>query len=62
MSRHRWIAGAIRHPGALRRERGIPVRRTIPLGLLVAAARSGGKLGRRARLALRLCSFRGRRR
>lgn len=46
-----WIAGAIKHPGSLHRQMGIPVGQKIPAKKLAAAAKKGGKLGTRARLA-----------
>lgn len=46
-----WIAGAIKHPGALHRELGVKQGTKIPAKRLAAAAKKGGKLGRRARLA-----------
>jgi len=46
-----WIAGAIKHPGALHRQLGIKQGRKIPAKTLARAASKGGKLGRRARLA-----------
>lgn len=46
-----WIAGAIKHPGALHREMGVPAGQKIPAGRLAKAAKAGGVLGRRARLA-----------
>ena len=46
-----WIAGAIKHPGALHRELGVPQGKKIPHNKLAKAAHAGGKLGRRARLA-----------
>lgn len=46
-----WIAGAIRKPGALHRQLGVPQGKTIPAGTIRAAAEKGGTLGRRARLA-----------
>lgn len=49
-----WIAGAIRHPGALHRQMGVPKGQKIRLGAIRAAAAKGGKLGQRARLALTL--------
>lgn len=50
MSDH-WIAGAIKHPGALHRELGVPEGHKIPKSKISKAAKSGGKLGERARLA-----------
>lgn len=46
-----WIKGAIKNPGALHKELGVPQGQTIPKSLLKRAAGAGGKLGRRARLA-----------
>lgn len=46
-----WIAGAIKHPGALHAEMGVPQGEKIPSKTLAAAASKGGTLGRRARLA-----------
>ncbi len=46
-----WIAGAIKHPGALHRQLGIKAGRKIPSKTLARAAAKGGKVGRRARLA-----------
>lgn len=50
MAEH-WIQGAIKHPGALHKEMGVPEGQKIPEKKLEKAAASGGKLGRRARLA-----------
>jgi hypothetical protein len=47
-----WIAGAIRHPGALHRQLGVPQGQKIPQGKLEAAENSSNpKLAKRARLA-----------
>ncbi len=46
-----WIKGAIKHPGALHRELGVPEGKKIPTTKLAAAAKKGGKEGKRARLA-----------
>ncbi len=46
-----WIKGAIKNPGALHKQMGIPKDEKIPAGKLAAAAKKGGKLGARARLA-----------
>jgi len=46
-----FIAGAIKHPGALHRQLGVPQGQRIPAALLSEAAKSGGKLGQRARFA-----------
>ena len=53
----KWIAGAIKHPGALHRQLGVPQGKKIPAGKLAKAAKAGGTLGRRARLAETLKSF-----
>jgi hypothetical protein len=47
----KWIQGAIKHPGALHKELGVPAGKTIPAKKLAKAAKAGGKLGQRARLA-----------
>lgn len=52
-----WIAGAIKHPGALHRELGVKAGSKIPAGKLAAAAKKGGKEGKRARLAETLKGF-----
>lgn len=49
-----WISGAIKHPGALRKQLGAKKGEPIPAGKLEAAAKKGGKEGQRARLALTL--------
>ena len=47
----KWIAKAIKHPGALHRQLGIPQDKKIPAKKLNAAAKKGGKEGKRAKLA-----------
>ena len=46
-----WIKGAIKRPGALRKSLGVKKGQRIPASKLAAAAKKGGKLGQRARLA-----------
>lgn len=46
-----WIAGAIKHPGALRKELGAKKGKPIPAKKLAAAAKKPGVEGKRARLA-----------
>ena len=46
-----WIAGAVKKPGALRKELGVKGDKPIPAKKLAAAAKKPGKLGKRARLA-----------
>lgn len=52
-----WIAGAIKHPGALKRSLGVKEGNKIPATKLHAAAKKGGVTGQRARLAETLKSF-----
>lgn len=52
-----WIAGAIKHPGALHKQMGIPADKKIPKGKLAKAAKKKGLLGKRARLAETLSGF-----
>lgn len=47
----KWIAGAIKKPGALHKQLGVPQGKKIPEKKLASAAAKGGKLGQRARLA-----------
>lgn len=49
-----WIKGAIKHPGALHKELGVPAGQKIPKTTLEHDASKSGKLGARARLALTL--------
>jgi hypothetical protein len=46
-----WIANAIKKPGALHEELHVPKGKKIPKKKLKAAAKKGGKEGKRARLA-----------
>lgn len=52
-----WIAGAVKHPGALHKELGVPQGEKIPAKKLNMAAAKGGKEGERARLAKTLKGF-----
>jgi hypothetical protein len=54
----KWIAKAIKKPGALHRQLGVPRGQKIPTKRLARAAKAGGTLGRRARLAQTLKGFR----
>ena len=47
----KWISVAIKKPGALHKQMGVPEWKKIPAGKLAKAAKAGGKLGQRARLA-----------
>jgi len=51
MATKNWIAGAIKKPGALHKDLGVPAGQKIPAKKLAAAADKGGKIGQRARLA-----------
>ena len=53
----KWIQKAIKKPGALRRALGIKKGKKIPKKRLKKVAKKGGKLGKRARLAMTLASF-----
>lgn len=47
----KWIQGMHMKKGALHRQLGVPEGEKIPSGKLNAAAKKGGTIGRRARLA-----------
>lgn len=49
-----WIKNAIGKPGQLHHDLGLPLGHTIPEGRLRNAARQGGIIGKRARLAITL--------
>jgi hypothetical protein len=53
----KWIQGAIKKPGALRKELGVKAGEKIPAKKLEKAAEKGGKEGKRARLAETLKGF-----
>ena len=53
----KWIQKAIKKPGSLRASMYIKKVNKIPAKKLNAAAKKGGKLGQRARLAKTLKSF-----
>lgn len=53
----RWINDAIKKPGQLHKDLGVPQGEKIPVKKLDAAAQSGGKVGERARLAKTLRGF-----
>jgi hypothetical protein len=58
MKKHgKWIAQAIKHPGALHEELGVPKGKKIPAKKLEAAAKKPGVEGKRARLAETLKGF-----
>lgn len=47
----KFIQSAIKHPGALHAQLGVPQGQKIPTAKLATAAKAGGKLGQRARFA-----------
>jgi hypothetical protein len=51
MAGEHWIQGAIKKPGALRKELGVKKGEKIPTSKLKAAEKKGGKEGKRAHLA-----------
>ena len=51
MAKKNWIQGAVKKPGALHKDLGIPAGKPIPTGLLAEAAKKPGKVGQRARFA-----------
>ena len=48
----KWIKGAIKKPGALRKAMGVKKGETIPKEKLAKAAKEPDKMGQRARLAM----------
>jgi len=50
----KWIQKAIKKPGQLHKDLGVPEGKKIPEAKLEAAAKKGGKVGQRARLAITL--------
>lgn len=50
-STDKWIQGAIKKPGALRKALGVATGKKIPPKKLAAAAKKPGIMGKRARLA-----------
>lgn len=59
-AKKQFIQKAIKKPGALHKMLGVPMNEKIPRSKLLAAAKSGGKLGQRARFALLLNKLRPR--
>ena len=52
-----WIKSAIKKPGALHEQMGVPKGKKIPAKALAKAAKAPGKLGQRARFAQVLKGF-----
>lgn len=57
---NKWIQKAIKKPGSLRKSLHIKEGQKIPAKKLSKAAQKGGKLGKRARLAITLSKLRKR--
>lgn len=53
----KWIQQAVKKPGSLRKQLGVPEGKNIPAKKLEVAAKKPGKLGQRARLAKTLKGF-----
>lgn len=49
--KEKFIQKAIKHPGALHKQMGVPQGQKIPAAKLAEAAKKGGVLGRRVRFA-----------
>lgn len=47
----KWIQKAIKKPGQLHKDLGVPAGKKIPASKLAAAAKKKGKVGQRARFA-----------
>jgi hypothetical protein len=57
MATKNWIQKAIKKPGALHKDLGVPAGKKIPSAKLAAATKKPGKVGKRARLAETLKGF-----
>jgi hypothetical protein len=60
MAGKNFIKGAIKKPGQLHRDLGVPQGKKIPPGKIAKAAAGGGKVGQRARFAQTLSTLRKR--
>lgn len=56
----RWIQGAVKKPGQLHKDLGVPKGQSIPAAKLAAAAKQKGKVGQRARFAMTMKRVAGR--
>ena len=54
----KFIQKAIKRPGQLHRDLGVPLNEKIPVSKIKAAAKKGGKIGQRARFAETLAKLR----
>ena len=50
-SKKNWIQNAIKKPGQLHKDLGVPAGKKIPASKLASAAKKPGKVGQRARFA-----------
>jgi hypothetical protein len=55
----KWMQSAVKRPGQLHRDLGVPQGKKIPKSRLRAAAKRKGKVGQRARLALTMSRYAG---
>jgi hypothetical protein len=55
----RWMQSAVKRPGQLHKDLGVPKGKKIPKSKLRAAAKRKGKVGQRARLALTMSRYSG---
>ena len=53
-----WIQSAIKRPGQLHRDLGVPKGKKIPVSAIKEASKKNDKTGQRARLALTLAKLR----
>lgn len=60
-NKKQWMQGAVKRPGQLHRDLGVPQGKKIPISKLRTAARRKGKVGQRARFALNARKVAGRR-
>jgi hypothetical protein len=58
MASKNFIKGAIKKPGALHSDLGVPQGKKIPPAKIAAAAKKPGKVGQRARFAQTLAGLR----
>lgn len=54
MTKKNFIKSAIKKPGQLHKDLGVPQGEKIPATKLASAAKKGGKVGQRARFAMTL--------
>lgn len=52
-----WVQTAVKKPGQLHKDLGVPQGQKIPVSKIQSAAKRKGKIGERARFALRARKF-----